>query len=214
MSVSKILFDLRQDYARGKFDEKSLMTNPFEQFDKWFTEAVDAGAPEPNALVLSTATPDGKPSSRVLLLKSFDERGFVFFTNYEGRKGEEISANPYGSMLFFWQSLERQVRIDGRIEKISTEDSEKYFVTRPYTSRVGAWASKQSRPLKSRYTLIKEVAKLMAKYPINVPLPPFWGGYRLVPEEIEFWQGRPSRLHDRFRYTLTDGLWTPTRLAP
>lgn len=214
MSVSKSLFDYRRDYSKDKFDESILLKNPYEQFDKWFSEAEKSEQLEPNAMVLSTSTPDGCPSSRVLLLKSFDENGFVFYTNYDSRKGVELSANPKAAMLFYWDKLERQVRIEGSIEMLTPEESFEYFQKRPYSSRLGAWASKQSQPLKSRFTLIREVAKLMVKYPVNVPLPPFWGGYRLRAEVIEFWQGRPSRLHDRFRYSHAGSDWRIERLSP
>ncbi len=207
--------DIRHDYGKFKLDEGSIKANPYEQFGIWFDEALAGDYTDPNAFALSTVSSDGRPSSRILLLKDFDENGFVFYTNYESRKGDELAQNPYSSMLFFWDKYERQVRIEGIAERLSAEESEKYFNSRPYTSRIGAWASEQSRVLKSRFTLVRNVAKVMMKYPRTVPLPPFWGGYRLVPKAIEFWQGRESRLHDRFRFIQSeDGSWSFVRLYP
>ncbi|KER10098.1 MAG: hypothetical protein HY22_07450 [[Candidatus Thermochlorobacteriaceae] bacterium GBChlB] len=208
--------DLRKDYLKGSLDEKDLNANPFKQFETWFQDARDAGIDEPNAMTLATATKDGKPSARIVLLKGFDERGFVFFTNYESRKGRELSENPNAALCFHWQKLERQVNIVGSVEKISTQDSEAYFNSRPLASRYGAWASRQSEPLESKTALLARVAELALKYPIgNVPLPPFWGGFRVVPDELQFWQGQPSRLHDRFRYLKqTNGVWKIDRLSP
>ncbi|HPI20507.1 MAG TPA: pyridoxamine 5'-phosphate oxidase [Candidatus Kapabacteria bacterium] len=208
------LFDLRRDYSTRQFNESVAKDSPFEQFKLWFDEVSTTKFLEPNAMVLSTASKDGKPSSRVLLLKQFDENGFVFFTNYESRKGKELEENPNANILFFWDILERQVRIEGAVIKITKEESEEYFRTRPYKSRLGAWASKQSTPLKTRFTLIREVAKIMARYPLDVPLPPYWGGYRLIPTQFEFWQGRPSRLHDRIQYSLEKNIWKKIRLYP
>jgi pyridoxamine 5'-phosphate oxidase len=165
-------------------------------------------------MTLSTVSGDCKPSSRVVLLKQFDNSGFVFFTNYESQKGSDLANNPNACLLFFWDSLERQVRIEGTVEKIRPGESDDYFQTRPYTSRIGAWASVQSRQLSGRFELMKKVAVLMAKYPKNVPLPPFWGGYRLKPNSFEFWQGRESRLHDRVKYTLENTVWNVIRLYP
>ncbi len=213
-SFRELLKDTHRDYKKSSLDINNLCKNPTEQFNKWFEEAIKAGFPDPNAMCLSTANKNGKPSSRMVLLKDFDNNGFVFYTNYESRKAADIEENPYGALLFFWDVLERQVRIEGRIEKISIEESDKYFQTRPYTSKIGAWASKQSRELRSRFTLLREVAKLMLKYPIYVPLPPNWGGYRLIPELFEFWQGRPNRLHDRFQYRLIEYNWEIKRLYP
>ncbi len=208
--------DLRKDYFKGSLDEKDLHANPFKQFETWFQDARDAGVDEPNAMTLATATKDGKPSARIVLLKGLDERGFVFFTNYESRKGRELRENPNAALCFHWQKLERQVNIVGSVEKISTEDSEAYFNSRPLASRYGAWASRQSEPLESKAALLARVAELALKYPIgNVPLPPFWGGFRVVPDELQFWQGQPSRLHDRFRYLKqTNGVWKIDRLSP
>ncbi len=205
---------LRREYNSGSFTENNTASSPFDQFDKWFHDAKEVGVLDPTAMAVSTVDKSGMPSSRVVLLKSFDETGFVFFTNYEGRKGTDLANNPKASILFFWDQLERQIRIEGEIEKISFEESEAYFVTRSYTSKVGAWASKQSRELSSRYKLLREVAVVMAKHPLNVPLPPFWGGYRLVPTYFEFWQGRESRLHDRIVYEKQGNDWNTKRLYP
>jgi pyridoxamine 5'-phosphate oxidase len=208
------LSNIRRDYSKFSLEYDSINHNPFEQFDIWMKDALKGDFLEPTAVAVSTVSANGRPSSRIVLLKSYNENGFVFFTNYTSRKGSEIAENPFASMLFFWDKFERQIRIEGKIEKISKIDSEKYFESRPYTSRLGAWASEQSRPLKSRFSLIRKVAGLMLKYPISVPLPDFWGGYRLIPDEFEFWQGRESRLHDRFNYKLIENKWQIERLMP
>lgn len=208
------LTNIRRDYSRFSLDKDSVDKNPLQQFDLWMKDALKGDFLEPTAVTVSTVNKNGRPSSRVVLLKSYDERGYVFYTNYFSRKGTEIAENPFASMLFFWDKFERQIRIEGKVEKISKEESEAYFATRPYTSRLGAWASKQSQPIKSRFTLIRKVAGLMVKYPANVPLPEFWGGFRLIPDEYEFWQGRESRLHDRIRYKLTGNDWLIERLSP
>lgn len=208
------LQDIRQDYNKFKLDESSLNRDPFQLFKIWMDEALNGDFYDPTAFVLSTADKEGKPSSRVLLLKGFNENGFVFYTNYESRKGNELSDNPFASMLFFWDKFERQIRIEGKIQKLTSEESYDYFKQRPLASKLGAWASDQSRALKSRFTLMRKVAKLMLKYPVHVPLPPHWGGYRLVPERFEFWQGRPSRLHDRFQFNLENDKWNIQRLNP
>lgn len=214
-SLFEAIQSLRKDYTQGRFDEKTAKDDPFEQFSEWFEQVLKSDFIEPTAMVLSTVDKNGIPSSRVVLLKKFDNSGFVFFTNYESKKGNDIEENPNVSLLFYWDKLERQVRIVGKAEKISKEESEEYFRTRPYLSRIGAWASKQSSPLKSRFTLMREVAKLTIKFPKEVPLPPHWGGYRIVPYYFEFWQGRPSRLHDRIAYILqANGTWTKQRLYP
>lgn len=205
---------IRRDYNQGSFSEKSAAGSPFEQFDKWLSDAKELDFPDPTAMALSTVNSEGMPSSRIVLLKNFDDRGFVFFTNYDSKKGKELSHNKKASVLFFWDKLERQVRIEGTIEKATSEESDAYYQTRPYTSRIGAWASKQSETLKSRFTLLREVAGFVAKYPINTPLPPYWGGYRLVPNYFEFWQGRPSRLHDRIVYELINNEWKKKRIYP
>ncbi len=209
-SISKI----RREYNSGSFNEANAEKDPFTQFKTWFDDAMSVNLIEPTAMILSTSSKEGVPSSRVLLLKHFDSRGFVFFSNYESRKGREIEINPNAAMLFFWDRLERQIRIEGTVEKISQEESNEYFQTRPYKSRLGAWASKQSEILPKRFTLIRKVASLMLKYPVNVPLPPFWGGYRLIPNTFEFWQGRENRLHDRIRYQKSGEDWIISRLYP
>ena len=214
MQLIDKLSDIRRDYTKESFNEKSADANPFIQFKQWFQDAVDIKMLEPNAFVLSTVSAENKPSSRVVLLKNADERGFVFFTNYESRKGLEINENDNVSFLFYWDKLERQIRIEGVLEKISAEESNAYFQTRPYSSRLGAWASKQSEVLKSRFTLMRKVAELMVKFKTDVPLPPFWGGYRLLPEYFEFWQGRSSRLHDRIAYKKNNSNCERFRLYP
>jgi len=206
---------LRHDFAKQTLDKKDVNTNPVLQFEKWFKEAVEAKVNEPNAMTVATATADGKPSARILLLRNFDENGFVFYTNYTSRKGEEILKNPYASLLFFWPELERQVRIEGKLTKQSAEESDKYFQTRPRASKLGAWTSEQSRAIANRQALDDEYEKISQKYPgENVPRPIYWGGYILEPTSIEFWQGRPSRLHDRLLYTKEKGSWKIERLAP
>lgn len=210
------LADLRKNYSRGSLDAADVDPNPVRQFETWFAQALDAKLPEPNAMTLATVSADGRPSARIVLIKGVDERGFVFFTNYDSRKGREIATNPAGSLLFHWVELERQVRVEGRIEKTSAADSDTYYASRPLGSRIGAWASDQSQPIDSREALESREREVIAQYGDEPPRPPHWGGYRLVPDVIEFWQGRPSRLHDRIVYTRggTDGAWSIARLAP
>ena len=209
------LSDLRREYTLTGLVESDLDPNPFAQFDKWFQQALTARLPEPNAMTLATSTIDGKPSARVVLLKGFDERGFVFFTNYESQKGRELSANPLAALVCYWAELERQVRISGRVSRVSRDESETYFRSRPLGSQLGAWASHQSEVVDGREILEDRLEELTQEYHVKpVPLPPYWCGYRVAPETIEFWQGRPNRLHDRLRYRNADGGWVVERLAP
>ncbi len=207
---------LRKEYTIAGLTENELDSNPFKQFRKWLNQALEAGLPEPTAMTLATATKDGKPSARMVLLKHFDEEGFVFFTNYESRKGRELLRNPAAALVFYWVEFERQVRIIGTAKKVSREESEQYFRTRPIGSQLGAWASKQSEILQSRQEIEKRVLELEAQYTNKeIPVPPVWGGFRIKPTEIEFWQGRPNRLHDRLRYALArGGKWKMVRLSP
>ncbi len=212
-----MLSNLREDYKSEILEIKDLEENPFSQFHHWFQDALKAGVREPNAMTLSTCSPEGRPSARVVLLKDYSEAGFTFFTNYESRKGRELSANPYAALVFLWLDLQRQVRVEGRVEKIDPAESESYFQSRPRGSQMGAWASPQSQVLGSRDDLEKKVREVEAQFATaeKLPLPDFWGGYILKPEMIEFWQGQSSRLHDRMRYTLKqDGSWQIDRLAP
>lgn len=205
--------DLRQKYGKFELLESGMAATPAEQFTRWFAEALEAGVPEPNAMTLATVGPDQHPSARIVLLKGFDERGFVFYTNYESRKGQELAGNPRAGLLFFWQALERQVRIEGRIEQTSAQESDEYYRSRPLGSRIGAWVSPQSQPI-SRDTLEARNTELTESLGEDPARPPHWGGYRVIPHHVEFWQGRPSRLHDRLVYQLQDNAWTLQRLAP
>jgi pyridoxamine 5'-phosphate oxidase len=207
---------LRENYTKQQLDESTVNKDPFLQFRSWIDEALGSKLREPNAMVLATADTHGRPSARTVLLKGFDAQGFVFFTNYESRKGRDLEENPFAALLFTWLELERQIRIEGRIERVRMEVSRAYFHRRPKASQIGAWASPQSRVIDSRKSLETQEQALQAKYADvdTLPLPPFWGGFCLVPDSMEFWQGRPSRLHDRVRYRLEDGIWKIERLAP
>ena len=214
MNVS--IADLRRDYTRQGLEELDVDPNPFQQFQVWFNQALLAQLPEPNAMTLATATRAGIPSARIVLLKGFDEQGFVFYTNYQSRKGQELLDNPHGALVFWWAELERQVRIEGYIEKVSDQETETYFHSRPVGSQLGAWASNQSQVIRDRTVLETRLQELTTRYQNQtVPRPPHWGGYRLSPTAIEFWQGRPSRLHDRLLYKhLEDNSWKIERLSP
>jgi pyridoxamine 5'-phosphate oxidase len=214
--MDESIADLRRNNTTRGLSEADVDPDPFKQFQTWFSDALAANLLEPNAMTLATVTRDGKPSARAVLLKGFDVRGFVFYTNYESRKGQELAENPWAALVLFWAELERQVRIEGKIEKCSALESDTYFRSRPLGSRLGAWASHQSQVISSRKVLEHRLEELMAEYANrDVPRPSYWGGYRLNPTSIEFWQGRPNRLHDRLRYRLlTDGSWLIERLSP
>jgi pyridoxamine 5'-phosphate oxidase len=211
----KDIAHLRKSYERAELDESHSASDPMAQFEHWLNEAISAELPEPTAMTLATVGSNGRPSTRIVLLKGYDARGLVFYTNYESRKGRELAGNPQAALQFHWIELERVARIEGRIEKTSTEESDAYYRTRPLDSRLGAWASPQSRVIASRTVLVTEAARYGARFLLDPPRPPHWGGYRLVPDTFEFWQGRKSRLHDRLRYTQQgDGTWLRERLAP
>jgi pyridoxamine 5'-phosphate oxidase len=206
--------DLRTDYKRGVLDETHADADPIRQFARWWDDALAAQVLEANAMTLATADAEGQPAARVVLLKEFDASGFVFYTNYESRKGRELAANPRACLLFFWAELERQVRIEGAVEQVESAESDAYFSSRPLASRIGAWASPQSQPIPGKAWLLARAAEMGLKHGLKPSRPPHWGGYRLRPRVIEFWQGRPSRLHDRLAYSWNDGAWTTVRLSP
>jgi pyridoxamine 5'-phosphate oxidase len=214
----KNIADLRQSYELAELDESACAADPLQQFDTWLNQALSAEVPEPNAMTLATVGVSGRPSTRIVLIKGFDARGIVWYTNYQSRKGEEINAHPWAALQFHWVELERVVRIEGRVEMVSAEESDAYYQSRPLDSRLGAWASPQSQVISGRGVLVANAAKAAAQYLLNPPRPPHWGGYRLVPDTWEFWQGRKSRLHDRLRYRLDDADrhagWVRERLAP
>lgn len=215
MIDKKKIQDIRINYSKKSLDTKDVDLNPFVQFEKWFNETLKSDIPEPTAFCLATADINSKPSLRTLLMKGFDEEGFYFYTNYESRKSKELKENNNASMLFFWPELERQIRIEGKVDKISETESYNYFKTRPFKSRVGAWASNQSTVIEGRITIIKKFFLYLAKFHSkDIPLPPYWGGYKLIPDYFEFWQGRKNRLHDRVRYRLQNSTWLIERLSP
>lgn len=213
--MGKNISDLRKSYERGELEEGLAHGQPLRQFSDWLDEAIRTGVPEPNAMTVATVGENGRPSTRVVLIKGFDERGITWFTNYESRKGRELAARPFAALQFHWVELERVVRIEGPVERVDPAESDEYFATRPLASRIGAWASEQSRPIASRAVLVARAAEFGLKFGLHPPRPPHWGGFRLRPDYWEFWQGRPSRLHDRLVYRLqADGSWQRERLAP
>lgn len=215
--MNSSIADLRQNYTLAGLSEADLDSNPIQQFNLWFEQALAADLIEPNAMTLATATTDGKPSARIVLLKGVSEQGFVFYTNYASQKGRQLIANPYAALVFLWDKLERQIRIEGKVEKLSSAESLEYFHSRPKASQLGAWTSNQSQVIAQREVLEQKLASLQAQYSgeDTIPLPEHWGGFRVVPNRLEFWQGRPSRLHDRLVYNLAaDGNWSISRLAP
>ena len=209
--------ETRHDYDKDQLDLSAVARDPFTQFQTWFDAANAAGVPEPNAMVVATASAEGRPSSRVVLMRGFDDRGFVFYTNYQSRKGSDLAANPFASCVWFWQSMERQVRVEGLVVKVEPSESDDYWNGRPKNSKLGAWVSDQSSPVESRQALETELETLQQRFPGDeIPRPPHWGGFRIIPTVVEFWQGRRSRLHDRIVYQRSgpDQPWNPVRLAP
>ena len=213
--MKKEIADIRSDYQLQSLNIEDVSSNAFEQFGKWWGDAINSEIYEVNAMTLATATREGKPSARIVLLKDYDDKGFVFFTNYNSHKGSELAENHFAALVFFWKELERQIRIEGSIEKVSAEESDAYFYSRPVGSRIGAWASPQSTIIDSRSILDENVSMFTEKFGEQIPRPEHWGGYRIIPAVIEFWQGRSSRLHDRIQYSKEiNGNWIIERLAP
>ena len=212
--MSQDIAHLRKSYERAELSEDASHADPLQQFAQWFGEARQSEVPEPNAMTLATVGSDLRPSTRIVLIKGYDARGIVWYTNYDSRKGRELAGNPFAALQFHWVELERVVRIEGRVEKASAQESDAYFDSRPLDSRIGAWASPQSQVIAGRGVLVANAARYGAQFLLKPPRPPHWGGYRLVPDRWEFWQGRKSRLHDRLRYRLVDGSWVRERLAP
>lgn len=210
MSIANI----RKDYKLKSLSEEDVLPHPIEQFSKWWDEAVNCKVEEINAMTLATSTPDGCPSARIVLLKGFTQDGFIFFTNYESAKGKAIAQNPNAALVFFWKELERQIRIEGAVDRISEADSDAYFASRPAISRIGAWASPQSQPIAGRHVIEENAKKYEEQFKDNIPRPAHWGGYIVKPASVEFWQGRSGRLHDRIRYTKENEKWKIQRLAP
>jgi len=213
--MKKEIADIRRDYKGETLDEEQVADDPIEQFDKWWKEALSSEIEEVNAMTLATATKDGIPSARIVLLKDYDERGFVFFSNYKSNKAQELGSNANAALVFFWKVLERQIRIQGAVEKVDSKESDAYFFSRPAGSRIGAWASPQSAVIADRKLLEENVERYKKQFGEDIPRPLHWGGYRVIPSVIEFWQGRSNRLHDRIRYTKqSNGTWKKERLAP
>mgnify|MGYP002681168029 FL=1 len=212
--ISTHIADLRKSYERAELNETASHADPLQQFDQWLQEAIKAEIAEPNAMTVATVGSNMRPSTRVVLIKGYDERGIVWYTNYDSRKGKELAGNPFAALQFHWVDLERVVRIEGRVERVSAQESDAYFNSRPLDSRIGAWASPQSQVISGRSVLVTNAAKYGAQFLLNPPRPPHWGGFRLVPDRWEFWQGRKSRLHDRLRYELRNNEWARERLAP
>lgn len=212
--ISTHIADLRKSYERAELNETASHADPLQQFDQWLQEAIKAEIAEPNAMTVATVGSNMRPSTRVVLIKGYDERGIVWYTNYDSRKGKELAGNPFAALQFHWVDLERVVRIEGRVERMSAQESDAYFNSRPLDSRIGAWASPQSQVISGRSVLVTNAAKYGAQFLLNPPRPPHWGGFRLVPDRWEFWQGRKSRLHDRLRYELRNNEWVRERLAP
>ena len=215
MSIDVNIADIREGYEREGLRKDDMLDNPIAQFDAWMQEAIEAQLSQPNACTLATASKDGRPSARIILLKNTIADGFVFYTNYNGRKGKELQENPFAALVFLWPSLSRQVRVSGRVSKVDAATSDAYFSSRPRGSQLGAWASPQSEVVTGREVLETSLQDYEAKFDDqDIPRPPHWGGFCLIPDSVEFWQGRPSRLHDRLRYTRKESMWTIERLAP